>query len=137
MGVGDVAQARANVMEALKLYPNDSDLHLQLALVDLADKKFSQAEEGFRKLYEGNPADLRPLYALTEAYIGQKKFALALELLQKEAQRLPDRLELQLALGNVAVQAENYGLAVSQFQKLLQKELLKQRPTRGSSRGST
>ena len=128
MGVGDTAQARTNVMEALKLYPKDPELHLQLALVDLADKKFSQAEAGFSKLYEANSADLRPLYALTEAYVDQKKFALALGLLQKEAQRLPDRPELQLALGNVAVKAENYGLAVSQFQKLLQKELLKQRP---------
>jgi tetratricopeptide (TPR) repeat protein len=121
LGVGDVVQARANVMEALKLHPNVSELQLQLAIIDLAEHKYAEAEAGFRKLYESNPADLRSLYALSETYMAQKKSAQAVDLLQKEAQRLPNRLDLQLALGNLAVKAGKYELAVSQYQKVLQK----------------
>ena len=102
-GMKEMPRARQAIDETLKLYPNSGEARLQLALLDMAQGKFKEAEAGFRKLHEANPADLRSLYGLSQSYVAQKQPDQALAVIQQELSKNPGRDELALALGNTAV----------------------------------
>jgi len=93
----------------------------------LGAKQYEGAEMAFRRAYQLNPENSRGLLGLTEVYIAQGRQDEAVALLQREAAAHPDRQDLQLALGNTAVRAGQYEMAVEQYQKLLN------RPGLGSS----
>ena len=50
---------------------------------------------------------------------GRNQFEEALNLLQSESAKAPDRLDLMMELGNLATRAGNYDLAINSFQRLL------------------
>jgi Flp pilus assembly protein TadD len=95
-------------------------------MLDLAEKRYKEAEAAFGKLYRENPDDLRGLMGLTETYAAQQQFPQAIQLLQKEAAKHPERLELRLALGNLAYRSGNYDLAIEHY-----RALIKSRPNAG------
>jgi len=85
----------------------------------MADKKYAEAEAAFRRAYQLNPADARGLTGLVEAAIAQNQPDAAVALLQVEIAKAPNRADLQMALGNTAVRAAKYDLALATYQKLL------------------
>jgi tetratricopeptide (TPR) repeat protein len=124
--VGNRDQARADLAETIKAYPNSRDAHLQLGGLDLAEKRYKEAEGAFSKLYQEDPNDLRGLMALSETYALQGQYPKAIQLLQKESANHPERLELRLALGNLAFRSDNYDLAIEHYLALV-----KSRPEAG------
>jgi len=56
--VGNRDQARADLAETIKAYPNSREAHIQLGLLDLAEKRYKEAEVTFSKLYQETPDDL-------------------------------------------------------------------------------
>src|SRR4029077_14332645 len=88
-----------------------------LGVVNLTEHKFKEAEDAFRRAYQVNPANSRGLMGIVETNMAQNKPEAALKLLQEESDRAPNRLDLLVAIGNTALKAGKFDLAVQSFQK--------------------
>jgi tetratricopeptide (TPR) repeat protein len=119
MGQKKYNDSRALLSEMLKSNPSSPDVLFQIGVVSLAENKYKEAEENFRKSYELNPANPRGLMGLVETEMAQNKTDDAMKLLNNEAAKNPNRLDLQVQLGNIAVRAGKYDQAVQYFQKVL------------------
>jgi tetratricopeptide (TPR) repeat protein len=102
----------------LKANPSAPDVLFQLGVVDLAESKFKEAEDSFRRSYELNPANSRGLMGMVETEIAQKHPDQAMKLLQTESAKAPNRTDLILAMGNTAIRAGKYDEAISYFDKV-------------------
>jgi tetratricopeptide (TPR) repeat protein len=119
MGQKKYGESRQVLEEILKADPGSPDLNFQLGTLNLAEKKYLEAEAAFRLAYQVNPANTRGLMGMVETAMAQNGSDAALALLQAEIDKAPNRADLQLALGNTAVRAAKYDLAIATFQKVL------------------
>jgi len=103
----------------LKANPGSPDVLFQLGVVSLAENRYKEAEDSFRRAYQLNPANSRGLMGIVETSMAQNKTDEALKLLQAESDKAPNRLDLLLAMGNTAVRAGKYDFAIQTFEKLL------------------
>jgi tetratricopeptide (TPR) repeat protein len=121
MGLNRQDQARAELKQVLETNPNSQDAMIQLAVVNVNEKKFREAEEMFRKSYDVNPANSRGLMGLSEVMMLQNQPERAMQLLKSEIAKYPTRQEFHLALADVEVRARKYDLAIAEFTALLDK----------------
>ena len=119
MGQRKYGDSRALLGDMLKANPTSPDVLFQLGVVSLAENKYKEAEESFRKAYELNPANSRGLLGMVETQMAQNKPDEAIKILGGEAAKNPTRLDLQVQLGNLAVRAGKYDVAIQYFQKVL------------------
>ena len=119
MGEKRLADSRALLDQLVKQFPNSPDIHYQLGLLNLADKRYREAEESFRKSYQLNPANSRGLMGVVETYMAQNRTDQAIAELQTESNKAPQKQELRLALATAAVMARKFDLAIGQYQALL------------------
>jgi tetratricopeptide (TPR) repeat protein len=117
--IGNNALARTELVETIRQYPNSVDAQLQLAVIDLGEKRYKAAEESFNRLYKEHPADLRALMGAAETFAMQGEYDKATKLIQGEIEKSPGRLELRSALGNIAFRAKNYDLAIQQYESVI------------------
>jgi tetratricopeptide (TPR) repeat protein len=96
-----------------------ADTLFQRGLARLSQGKYQDAEDTFRRVIELEPANSRGILAIAQVYLVQKKVDEALRFLQSEAEKSPARLELRLAIGNVALESAKYDLAIAEFQRVL------------------
>src|SRR5215471_18818268 len=69
--------------------------------VDLFQQgKNAEAEQAFREALELNPKNTRALMGQVEVMVADKRPKEAVDLLQGEATKYPDRVDLRMALGN-------------------------------------
>jgi tetratricopeptide (TPR) repeat protein len=99
--------------------PNSPDVLFQLGVVDLAEGKYKEANDSFKRTYELNPANSRGLMGMVETDMAENKPDNAIKTLEAEAAKAPNRLDVQLALGNTEVRAGRYDLAIGYFQRVL------------------
>jgi thioredoxin-like negative regulator of GroEL len=71
----------------IKAAPSSPDVTFQLGVVNLAENRFKDAEEAFRRAYQLNPANSRGLMGIVETNMAQNKTEAALALLQAEADK--------------------------------------------------
>jgi tetratricopeptide (TPR) repeat protein len=108
------------ILDALeKANPSAPDVLFQIGVLNLADHKYKEAEEGFRRSYELNPANTRGLMGVVETLMAQNKTDQAIQVLQAEAAKTPNRTDLHVALGNIGVRSGRWDMAVSEFQTVL------------------
>ena len=119
MGLKKYSDSRQLLQNMLGRHPNSPDVYFQLGVVNLAESKYKDAEESFRKAYQLNPANSRGLMGVVETYMAQNRPDQALQLLQDETRRFPARTDYRIALGNTAVRAGKYDVAVAEFQQVL------------------
>ena len=119
MGERKFGDSRGMLDVMLKANPGSPDVLFQLGVVNLAESRYKEAEDAFRKAYQLNPANSRGLMGIVETNMAQNKTEAALALLQAESDKAPNRLDFLLALGNTAVRAGKYDLAINTFQKVL------------------
>jgi tetratricopeptide (TPR) repeat protein len=118
MGEKKFGDSRQLLESMLKANPSSPDVLFQLGVVNLAENKFKDAEDAFRRSYELNPANSRGLMGMVETEMAQDHKDQAMQLLQTEAAKTPNRMDFVLALGNTAVRAGRYDEAVSYFEKV-------------------
>jgi tetratricopeptide (TPR) repeat protein len=118
MGQRKFAEARQLLDDMLKANPSAPDVLFQLGIVSLAESKFKEAADAFRRSYELNPANSRGLMGMVETEMAQNHPDRAMQLLQTEIAKAPNRMDLVVALGNVAIRAGQYDLAISYFEKV-------------------
>ncbi|MGO9258021.1 MAG: M56 family metallopeptidase [Bryobacteraceae bacterium] len=85
----------------------------------MEQKDYDEAERAFRRSYELYPEDSQGLMGMVEVEMALGRKDEAVALLAQEAARRPERQDLQLALGNAAVRAGKYDMAISGYEKLL------------------
>jgi tetratricopeptide (TPR) repeat protein len=119
MGMKKYSDSRQLLQNMLARNPNSPDAYFQLGMVNLAENKYKEAEESFRKAYQLNPANSRGLMGVVETYMAQNRTDQAIQLLREETRRFPARTDYRIALGNTAVRAGKYDMAVAEFQQAI------------------
>jgi tetratricopeptide (TPR) repeat protein len=119
MGQKNFADARAMLDAMLKAYPGSPDVLFQLGVVNLADDRFKEAEDAFRRAYQLNPANTRGLMGIVETDLAQNKNDEALKVLQTECDKAPGNLDLLLALANTAARGGKFDFALQTYNRIL------------------
>jgi tetratricopeptide (TPR) repeat protein len=119
LGQKKYAESRAMLNAMLTKNPNSPDVLFQLGVVNLAEGKYKDASDSFKRTYELNPANSRGLMGMVETDMAENKPDEAIKTLESEAAKAPNRLDVQLALGNTEVRAGRYDLAIGYFQRVL------------------
>ena len=65
-----------------------------MGVVNLAENKYKEAEDAFRRAYQLNPANSRGLMGIVETNMAQNKTDEALKILQSESDKAPNRMDL-------------------------------------------
>jgi len=96
------------------------DVQFQMGVLNLAQNKYKEAEESFRRAYQLNPANSRGLMGVVETYMAQNRTDEALKVLAAESAKSPGNRDLHMALGNTSARAGKYDQALAEFQKVLE-----------------
>jgi tetratricopeptide (TPR) repeat protein len=116
------AETRSILTDLLKQHPELHEAHLQLALLDVEEKHYPEAEKRFRQYYKPGQGDVRALEGLVELYRAQNQIAKAVALLQQDLEKNPQSNEVRVLLANVAAQAGQNDLALAQYEQLARAE---------------
>jgi len=119
MGEKKYADAHRLLEDIQKASPNAPDVDFSFGMLAIKENNLKEAEAVFRRAYAANPKDTRSLVGLVETLAGGGHYDQAMQFLQAELAKSPNRMDLQLALGNIAARAKNYDLAVHQFETVL------------------
>lgn len=114
---GNLDAAYQNWVAALVLDPQDLDLKVNLAVLQLEQGKFDEAIRNFLSVLEHDPDNVKILSNLGSAYFRKGKFAEAAAYLQKTLDLYESkRPAVSLSLGNIQPGALYERLAVSQLE---------------------
>jgi tetratricopeptide (TPR) repeat protein len=113
------AEARALLSQAISAHPAFLDAQLQLGLLDIAEKKFREADDIFGKFYQPGQGDLRPLSGMVESRVAQNQFGAAIQLLTNYLKAAPNSDGARLALASTYMRAAQYESAIEQLKILL------------------
>lgn len=119
MGQHKYGDSRAKLDELLKTNPNSPDANFQIGVLDLAENKYKEAGDQFKRTYQLNPANSRGLLGIVESEMALGKPDEALNILRGEAAKAPNRLEIQVAMGNTEVRSGHYDAALGYFNHVL------------------
>jgi tetratricopeptide (TPR) repeat protein len=120
IGMGEVKQARTELMQTSTQFPDLPEARLQIAALDLQDKNFKSAGDSFRTLYS-KFQDPRAFMGIIETTVAQGNPGEATRLLREELAKNPDRLEYRVALANISVGANDLPTAISEYKTVLEK----------------
>jgi tetratricopeptide (TPR) repeat protein len=108
-----------SILDALqKQHPDLREAQLQLALLDVEEKHYPEAEARFRKYYVPGRGDIRSLEGLVAVYRAQKRLDQAVVLLKQDVEKGPQYGQVRQLLASVAAEAGNYDLAIEQYRLL-------------------
>jgi tetratricopeptide (TPR) repeat protein len=112
-------EARGELTALERRFPRSNDVQMQLALLAMAEKKYSQAEAILSKLSADDP---RAAAALAETYVAQQQSDRALELLRKESAESPDSLIVRRLLARTLAQAGRYDDSIKEYEALIARD---------------
>jgi tetratricopeptide (TPR) repeat protein len=119
MGEKKFDESQALLEQMMKSNPGSPDIYFQMGVMSLAENKYKEAANAFEKSYQLDPNKSRGLLGIVETDMAQNKPDDAMQLLQTELDKNPNRLDLRLAMGNTAVRAGKYDVAIQEYNKLL------------------
>ena len=113
------ADSKTLLNAMVKASPSTPEIHFQLGMVALAEKRYKDAESSFLRAYELNPANPSGLMGMVQTDLAQNRPDAALKLLLDESKKSPNRLDLVVGLGNTALRAGRYDEAIGYYQRVL------------------
>jgi beta-lactamase regulating signal transducer with metallopeptidase domain/Tfp pilus assembly protein PilF len=113
-----MAEARRMLQPLQESGPASVDVWMVLAALDKGLGDFERASEDYLKAYELQPGNEQWLHSAAIALIDAKQPERALELVRAEAQKHPERLDLAMGLGEVALRIGQTDLAVESYRKM-------------------
>ena len=122
IGSGENSQARLELQKVIATNNESRDAIFQLAMLDLKDKRPSEAEAGFNRLSKMNPPDLRGQLGLAQVEVAKGNMEGALKVLADQLAKDPNRSELRLAYANTAVRAQKFDVAVTEYKRLIESQ---------------
>jgi tetratricopeptide (TPR) repeat protein len=99
-------------------FPLSGQVKYRMAILDLAERKFPEAEQILRQLQGSAGPDPQVYSALAQAYEGEKEPAKAIQALQDEIKRAPASAGLRQLLAQVAMSSGKFDLAIEQYKQL-------------------
>lgn len=120
-GLGNYEESRKILLELLKEFPNYREAHLQLAWLDLAEKRFAAAEARLKDLYD-KAKDVRALNGRVEVALAQNRQKEALALAQSELAKNPDNARIRLLVARTALRVADYPLAARELIRLAERD---------------
>jgi predicted Zn-dependent protease len=84
LGLRRFSEARSEVNDLLRDWPKNTEARLDLAVLDIAEKRYSAAEAVLRQIYRSGQADLRPMAALVDLFLTLQKRTAAQEIVDRE-----------------------------------------------------
>ena len=103
----------------VKSNPSSPEVYFQLGTASLAQNKPKDAEVDFQRAYELNPANNQALLGVVEAEIQQGQPDKAMSILQNEAKKSPNRLDIPLLMGTTAKREGKFQDALTYFNRVL------------------
>jgi tetratricopeptide (TPR) repeat protein len=119
MGTSAYPRARAEFTELLRDNPQSVDAQIELGFLDLAEKRYPEAEKQFLKLYQPGQPDLRPLRGLVQVNLALKQPLRSVELLHKAMAAAPNSKELVGMLIGSYMAAGQAEIAQQQLTRLI------------------
>jgi len=116
LGTKQYTEARAELTALETAFPHNNEVQFQLAGLDLAEKKYPQAEARLEQLYARDK--YRALAGLATTYREQGQTDKALSRLTLELGKSPDAVPIRFLLGDTAMRAMKYDLALQQYERL-------------------
>jgi predicted Zn-dependent protease len=116
--LGEAAEARATLSELAVMYPVSHDVAIELALLDLSQNRYKDAEQRVRRVYTAYQPDKRPLATLVDALLGQGRGADAIALIAPELGRAPQSVELRALYARTALGSGRLDVALQKFSEL-------------------
>ncbi|MCS7043423.1 MAG: tetratricopeptide repeat protein [Bryobacteraceae bacterium] len=120
-GLGNYEESRKILLELLKEFPNYREAHLQMAYLDLAEKRFAAAESRLKDLYE-KTRDVRALNGRVEVELAQNRQKEALALAQAELAKNPEDARIRLLVARTALRVADYPLAARELIRLAERD---------------
>jgi tetratricopeptide (TPR) repeat protein len=117
--MGMFEESRQLLDNILKTNPNDTEALLELGVLNLARKQYSEAEPPFRRAYVLDPSNLRGLEGVTEIRFMMQQPEKAVDAVAAEVASEPQRRDLRRELALVEVRARQYDKAIGDFQAVL------------------
>lgn len=117
-GQGKAEEARTILDSLLKQNPNFSEAAFQLAMLDLQQKRYREAEQNFRRTRQLEPNDTRGALGVAEAYMAEQRMDQAIQYIQGELKK-SDLPELHQAVGNAAARSGKLDLALAEFKQAI------------------
>jgi tetratricopeptide (TPR) repeat protein len=121
-GIGKLDEARSELQNALKQYPNSVEAMFRLGLLESSANNHAAAARIFEQCMKSSTNNYPCVVGAAEVYTKQKQFDKAIEFLSAQLTKNPDRRELRLALANTTVLAGKYEEAAGLFNAMLAKE---------------
>lgn len=122
MELGKLGEAQTEVALLQKEYPNNRDLQLRAGVLDLAQRKYKEAEAIFQSLNQSGQTDSRPVAALAKTYADQQQFDTAIQFLNAELKKTPNSIAIEKLLASTALQAGKYEVAIATYRDLVTKQ---------------
>ncbi len=120
-GMKKYPEARAELDSLLAENPDNPDVLYHLAMLDGLLGKWKEAEDGYRKSYEANPANVRGLVALATSMMARNQTDQALKVLRTEVNKAPERNDLRFMAATFATRAGRLDQAIPELEGLLVK----------------
>ncbi len=116
-GKDDLQTARFELNALLKEKPDYPEAQLELAMLNARERRFKEAELGFRKFYKPGSQDLRVLTSLASLLVNQGKLREAEQLVDNEIKSNPNRTGLLWMKAYLQIQAGNYPGALNSLEQ--------------------
>ena len=107
----DYVQARNYLLTAKTLTPDDSNLYVTFARIDLLEKNYSGSEASARKVIELSPTKSMGYLALSHALYMQEKYDASMQAAQKGIELVKDDVSLLVAAKSGVEGDLNYSIA--------------------------
>jgi tetratricopeptide (TPR) repeat protein len=119
VGLGLLDRARAEYNSLIRDQPSYTEAKLQLAMLNVMQKRFPEAEKKFGELYHPNTGDYRALKGIVELYMAQDKVEKALAVISGELAHFPASIAIRGLLASTALRAGRFDLAVQQYEQVV------------------
>jgi tetratricopeptide (TPR) repeat protein len=115
--MGEHDKARKELEAILRYQPKSTDARFQIARLDLIEKKYPQAEQGFAELLKMN--DPRGFNGLLDSKVRQGRTDEAIQMVQGALRQTPNNPALLNALANLEFGQGKFADAAGVFRKLV------------------
>jgi tetratricopeptide (TPR) repeat protein len=112
-------ESRKAMAAVLATNPKQPDTLLEMGVLNLMEKKYSEAVDYFKRGYEADPANSRGLLGEAEGYLLMNRPDQALAVIQTEINRFPNRNDLKRDLADLQFRTGQIDTAIQAYQSLL------------------